>query len=89
LPISQLVSSPSCVISTIAWTFTISNTILVSWVGSSHIWLPMQIGCLLQCMCECSYKVCFLILPCIVIPHLASHRFHVWRSEVGNVERSI
>jgi hypothetical protein len=33
--------------------------------------------------------VSFLIYLWIVIPHLASHRFHVWWSQAGNVEGSV
>jgi len=86
LLISQSVLSSSSFIWTVAQTLAI---ILESSVGSWDIWLAMKIGCLLQCTCKCSLKVCFLILLWIVIPHLASRRFHDWWSEVGHVERSI
>jgi len=78
LLISQSGLSSSWLIRLIARTLSISNTIFESWVGSSNIWSAMKIGCLLQCTCKGSLKVCFLILLWIVIPHLAGHRFHVW-----------
>jgi len=89
LLITWSVSSSSCLIRIIAWTLAITNTIPEGWVGCSKIWLALKIGCLLQCTCKCSLKVCFLILLWIEIPHLAGHRFHVWWSEVGNVEGSV
>jgi len=47
----------------------------------------MNIGCFLKC--ECSLKVCFLILLSIVIPHVAGRRFHLlqWRKTVRECGR--
>jgi len=89
LLISGLVSSSFCFIRSIRLTLAIFNTILECWVGCSNIWLAIKIGCVLQCMCKCSPKVCFLLILWIVIPHLAGRRLQAWWSEVGNVEWSI
>jgi hypothetical protein len=43
----------------------------------------MKIGCLLQCMWICSFKVGFMILLWIVIPYLPGRRFHVGWNAVG------
>jgi len=83
LPISPSVMSSSCLITIITRTVAISNTILEGWVGSWNIWSAMKIGCLHECTCKGSLKVCFSIHLRIANPHLASCRFHVWWSAVG------
>jgi hypothetical protein len=83
LLISWSVSSSSFFIRFMGRTLAISDTIIKGWVGSSNIWSPMKICCLLQFTRKHSLTVGVLILLWIVISHLACLRFHVEWSDVG------